>query len=273
MFRRLALIPLLTAAVLASACITSTTTVKVKANGSGTVEQVMLMNTAMMEQMGQMISSQMGGSVKSTSKSTNPFEDAFNEDKMKAEISKMKGVRLVSRTPIKQDGLDGVKVVLAFDDVNQLVLDENVGSKGSDPMRVSMTKNASGASVLTIQFPDKPGGDKPASAGTGTKKSSKAPKAEDLAMAQMFFKGFRVQMAVEVEGTLIRTSSPYVEGNRVTLLDLDMEKLFENPAALAGLDEMPFGPGMSVTEARAALAKSGVTGIKINDPTVTIEFR
>lgn len=64
-----------------------------------------------------------------------------------------------------------------------------------------------------------------------------------------------------------------MQGNTVTLLDLDMEKLFANPAALSGLDEMPFGPGMSVTEARAALAKSGVEGIKINDPKVTIEFR
>lgn len=271
MFRRLALIPLLAAAVLTSACITSTTTVKVKANGSGTVEQVMLMNTAMIEQMGQMITSQMGGSVKSKSKSSNPFEDAFSEEKMKADLAKMKGVRLVSRTPIKKDGLEGVKVVLAFDDVNQLVLDENVGSKSSDPMRVSMTKNAAGNSVLSIEFPDKPGG-AASKSGTGAK-SKQAPKAEELAMAQMFFKGFRVQMAVEVEGKLIRSSSPYVEGNTVTLLDLDMEQLFANPAALAGLDEMPFGPGMSVTEARAALAKSGVTGIKINDPKVTIEFR
>jgi hypothetical protein len=272
MLRRLALIPVLTAAAFAGACITSTTTVKVKANGSGTVEQVMLMNTAMIEQMGQMISSQMGGTSKTTSKSSNPFEDALSEDKMKAEIAKMKGVRLVSRTPIKQDGLDGVKVVLAFDDVNQLVLDENVGGKSKDPMRVSMVKNAAGNSVLTIEFPDKPGGAAGAKGSTG-QKTKQAPKAEDLAMAQMFFKGFRIQMAVVVDGTLVRTSSPYVQGNTVTLLDLDMEKLFANPAALSNLDELPFGPGMSVTEARAALAKSGVEGIKINDPRVTIEFR
>lgn len=270
MIRRLALIPVLVAAAFASACITSTTTVKVKPDGSGTVEQTMLVNTAMIEQLGTMISSQMGGTSKTTSKSANPFEDAFNEDKMKAEIAKMKGVRLVSRTPIKQNGLEGVKVVLAFDDVNQLVLDENVGSKGSDPMRVSLKKNAAGASVLTIQFPDKPGGEAPKDQ---AKAKKSAPKPEDLAMAQMFFKGFRVQMAVEVQGTLIRTSSPYVAGNTVTLLDLDMEKLFANPAALSSLDDLPFGPGMSVTEARAALAKSGVQGIKINDPTVTIEFK
>jgi len=271
MFRRLALIPVLVAAAFASACITSTTTVKVKPDGSGTVEQTMLVNTAMIEQLGTMISSQMGGSSKTTTKSANPFEDAFNEEKMKAEIAKMNGVRLVSRTPLKQNGLEGVKVVLAFDDVNQLVLDENVGSKGSDPMRVSLKKNAAGASVLTIQFPDKPGGEAPKGAQPKPKKN--APKAEDLAMAQMFFKGFRVQMAVEVQGTLIKTSSPYVQGNTVTLLDLDMEKLFANPAALSNLDDLPFGPGMSVTEARAALAKSGVQGIKINDPTVTIEFK
>ena len=270
--RRLAVIPLLVAAVFASACITSTTTVKVKANGSGTVEQVMLMNTAMIGQMGPMISSQMGGSSKSATKSSNPFDEVFDEAKMTAEIAKMKGVRLVSRTPIKRDGLEGVKVVLAFDDVNQLALNENVGGSGDQPLRLAMTKNATGASVLTIEFPDKPGEGAAGPGGSGTKKRQ-APKAENLAMAQMFFKGFRVLMTVEVEGTLIRTSSPYVEGNTVTLLDLDMERLFENPEALAGLDNLTFGPGMSVTETRAALAKSGVKGIKINDPKITIEFR
>lgn len=56
-------------------------------------------------------------------------------------------------------------------------------------MRVSMAKNAAGNSVLTIEFPDKPGGDAP-SKGSAGKKSAQAPKAEDLAMAQMFFKGF-----------------------------------------------------------------------------------
>lgn len=275
MLRRFALVPVLVAAVAASACITSTTTVKVRTDGSGTVEQVMLMNTAMMEQVGQMFASQMGATTKgssTTAKSSNPFGDAFDETKMKAEIAKMKGVRLVSRTPIKQDGFEGMKVVLAFDDVNQLALDENVGGKSSkDPMRVSLAKNAAGASVLTIHFPDTPG--KEAAGPKAGATTQKAPKAEDLAMAQMFFKGFRVQMSVEVEGTLIRSSSPYVEGNTVTLLDLDMEKLFENPEALGSLDGLPFGPGMSVSGARAALAKSGVKGIKVNEPTVTIEFR
>ncbi len=272
MLRRLALIPLLAAAVLASGCLTSTTTVTLKANGSGTVEQVMLMNTAMMEQVGQMIASQMGGSSSVSSKPSNPFEDAFDEAKLKAELAKMKGVRLVSRTPLKQDGLDGVKVVLAFDDVNQLALNENVGGTGDQPLRLAMTKNAAGSSVLTIEFPDKPGAGAEGPT-TSSKPRGQAPRPEELAMAQMLFKGFRVQMLVDVEGTLVRTSSPYVEGNRVTLLDLDMEKVFANPEALAGLDGLPFGPGMSVTEARAALAKSGVKGIKVNDPKVTIEFR
>jgi iron uptake system EfeUOB component EfeO/EfeM len=71
----------------------------------------------------------------------------------------------------------------------------------------------------------------------------------------------------------VRTSSPYVEGNRVTLLDIDMDQLLKDPDALQKMDALPFGPAMSISGAREALAQAGVKGIKVNDPNITIEMR
>ena len=94
-----------------------------------------------------------------------------------------------------------------------------------------------------------------------------------LQMIAGFFKGMRLMIAIDVEGTLVRTSSPYVEGNRVTLLDFNMDELLKDPKTLERLQGLDLGPGTSITEVRDAMVKAGATGIKINDPKVTIEFR
>ena len=54
------------------------------------------------------------------------------------------------------------------------------------------------------------------------------------------------------------------------MLELDMGQLFENEAALTAL-QSKVGPGASIADVRPYL--KGIKGVKINDPTVTIEFR
>lgn len=279
MRRRLfALVLVVVAASAAGGCITSDTLVKVRPNGSGTVELTFLVNTAIFKELGAMMG---GGEVKSQGKSSLP-----SADDMARQLQQMKGVRLVSQTPIKKDGAEGAKIVLAFDDVNEIAVSENLPGKSvkpkpEDEVKFALSKQPGGTSLLTIQFPDKPG----EAAGAGQQNQPRqnqpaqnqpAKKEFDPEMAKMlagFFKGMRVTIAVDVEGTLVRSSSPYVEGNRVTLLDMDMDQLFANPAAFAKLESLSMGPDMSITEARDAMAKAGVTGIKINDPKVTIEFK
>lgn len=271
------------AAAAASGCITSDTVVKVKPNGSGTIELTFLVNTAMFKELGAMMG---GGEVKTQGKSTLP-----SADDMARQLSQMKGVRLVSQTPVKQGTSEGAKILLAFDDVNEISVSENLPGKSlkpkpEDEVKFALTRQPGGNALLSIQFPDKPG-EALAEGAQGPPKQNQprqnqpkqnqpAKKDFDPEMAKMlagFFKGMRVRIAVDVEGTLVRTSSPYVEGNRVTLLDMDMDQLFSNQAAFAKLESLSLGPDMSITEAREAMAKAGVTGIKINDPKVTIEFK
>ena len=122
-------------------------------------------------------------------------------------------------------------------------------------------------STLTVTFPDKPGEKAAAAAG---KEKPERPTPEQLAMVQQFFKGMHIEVGVDVDGTLVKTSSPYVSGNRVTLLELNFDDLFANPAAFEELGDS-LGPGMSMSEARAKL--KDVKGVKINEPVVTIDMR
>ena len=73
-------------------------------------------------------------------------------------------------------------------------------------------------------------------AAPGTKSSSPTtPDKIDPAMMQMIktmFQGFKVLIDIEVDGKIVKTNADYVNGPRVTLLELDMQQLFENEAAL-----------------------------------------
>jgi len=256
-------------AFVTSGCITATNVVRLKPDGSGTLEATMLVNTGVFKQIGAM----MGGEMKSEGKSSTP-----SPDELARELSKMKGMRLVSQKTITDGDIQGVKVVMAFDDVNQVSVSEGLPAKPGkakpeDEVKFSLTKQPGGTSLLAIHFPDKPGDAVKGAGKTQESGSSKKPTPEALQMLSTFFKGMRIMIAVDVDGTLVRTSSPYVEGNRVTLLDIDMDQLLKDPDALQKMDTLPFGPDLSISDAREAMAKAGVKGIKVNDPNITIEMR
>jgi len=77
--------------------------------------------------------------------------------------------------------------------------------------------------------------------------------------------GLKIKTVVEVNGALVKTSSPHVAGSVVTLMEMDFDALDE--AALRKLAEAP-GNGPPT----AAMVK-GIKGIKVSDPEVMIEFR
>src|SRR5215210_6846279 len=84
-----------------TACLNSTTIVKVKPDGSGTVEQTTLMNMAALKGIG-------GGQF------NGPM---MNKAELERTATRMgEGVRLVSSEPVKGDnGFEGVKAIFAFD--------------------------------------------------------------------------------------------------------------------------------------------------------------
>src|SRR5687768_9030254 len=100
------LIVVVTATIL-TGCINSTTLIKLKPDGSGTVEQTTLMNFAAMKQMIPGAEKQMGGPM-------------INKEDLERTAARMgKGVRLVSAEPTKgANGFEGTKAIFAFDDIN-----------------------------------------------------------------------------------------------------------------------------------------------------------
>jgi hypothetical protein len=251
-------------AVALSACINSTSLVIVKPDGSGTIEQTMLVNLAALK--GLMAGAGAG--------QTKESPGVMNEAEFKRTAERM-GVRPVSLTPVKQGGFEGAKAVFAFDDISKIRLDQDPQMAGpgvtasgkDDPIKFTLTRQG-GTSVLTINVDEK-------AAASATEKVKDAPGIDqvDPAMMQMIktiFEGFRISIDLEVDGKIIKTNADYVNGSRITLLELDAAGIFKDEAKLKEL-QSKIRPGASLSELRPFL--KDIQGVKINHPSVTIEYR
>ncbi|MEO7156312.1 MAG: hypothetical protein ABI039_02045 [Vicinamibacterales bacterium] len=266
--RLLRLLVVLIATTGLTACLNSTTLVKVKPDGSGTVEQTTLMNTAALKGM-------MGG----PGQMNGPM---MNKEELERTAARMgEGVRLVSTEPVKgETGFEGVKAIFAFDDINKIQVSQGPSMGGgtgartaeptaNDPVKFTLTRNG-GISTLSINFVDRPA--------AGIKPTDK-PDAGDLPdlsnpmimnMIKTMFQGFKINIGLEVVGAIVKTNAEYVAGPHITLLELDMASILADEAKFKAL-QGKLGPDASLSEVKPYL--KDIKGIKIDGPSITVQFR
>lgn len=274
--RSLRLLAVLLSSLGLTACLNSTTIVKVKPDGSGTVEQTTLVNMAALKGLGAM-----GGQ-------DGPTGPVMNKADLERTAERMgQGVRLVSMAPAKGEmGFEGTKAVFAFDDINQIQVSQgpniNPGMSGGtggmrsseptaeDPVRFTLTRNGS-TSTLSINFVDRPDSGK--AEPSASRRPGDMPDLSNPMMMNMIktmFNGFQINIGLEVAGTIVKTNAEYVSGPRVTLLEMDVAALVADEAkfkALAG----KLSPDASLSEVKPYL--KDIKGIKIDGPSITVEFR
>lgn len=259
-------------AVLCSGCIRSATLVKVKADGSGTIEQTMLVNLGLMKGM----FAGLGGQTAQT-------PGTVNEADLKRAAERMgEGVTLLSATPVKEaDGFEGSKAIYAFTDISKVRVDQDPNLSGSttggfstppknsNPVSFAMAKGANGEATLTVTVNDPPKAatDKP---GGGAAGGPDMANPQMLDMMKSMFQGFKIGIDVEVAGKILKTNADHVAGSRVTLLEMDLGALLQDEAKLRELQKV-LGPTASIAELKPYL--KDVKGLKVNDPVVTIAFR
>ncbi len=262
-----------------SGCITSETLIKLNADRSGTLEQLVLVNTKTLDELPRMMGDMLGGNGKASSKSSASPLDLLDENRLRADATAFGGgVRFVSVEKIVRGDMQGGRVIYAFDDVNALAIDPEppLNTKGGgarksgagDPIALGVTTLANGNTVLTVRF-DQAGAPKGKAAGTPGSPKNKGDVPPDIAeMIKQLFDGFRVAVDVEVNGPIVRTSSPWVAGSRVTVLEMDLGMLLADQGNLKVLDRL--SPTAGLAEMIPAL--KGIKGIKINESPLTIEF-
>jgi hypothetical protein len=273
-------------------CFQTETVIHLKPDGSGTVEMTTLFNS----QMADMVTG-MAGDVgeageseegEGTSEEAGAKPSSLGDQEGPEKAAKMgEGVTFVSSEEVEKDGFKGNKAIYAFKDVTKLNLDlepDAPGLASEDPDRAEedrvhfgFEKLGNGHALLTVKMPKRSDEtEMKGESGETEGSESESPDAagemdeQSLAMARQMFGGMRVSVAVDVAGSVVKTNSLFVDGSKVTVFDLDMDKILENPDKLKELSAA--GEPESIAEAAEML--KDVPGIKIS-PTeeMTIEFK
>ncbi|MBI3492778.1 MAG: hypothetical protein HY047_13525, partial [Acidobacteria bacterium] len=228
--RPLGVSPLVIVALATGGCFHMTTTLTVRGDGSGTIDHRMLITNAGIAQLKQF--GALGGG-------RGQAVDPVSEEQARALAASIgPGVTYVTSTPTSSALGQGRDATYAFTDVSQLRISPRPAvpagvvagrapglSTDAAPITFSLTHETNGNAVLHIHVPE------PDFLGT----LSTPAAAGQLAMIRALLGGARVSLLAEPAGTLVRTTSPYVEGSRVTLLDIDLDQILKDEASIAKL--------------------------------------
>lgn len=252
------------AALACSACFDSTTVLRVNGDGSGTLQQRTVIRKAALAQLRSF--SALGGGRATL--------DPLSEDQARALAASLgEGVTLASTTAINTEEGEGRESIYAFADVSKLHVSEQPPAASGVSVRtpglstdapditLGLTREANGDAVLHILVPP-PAIFSGPDGGGGINPVVIA----QLQAVKGMLAGAHVLLAAEPQGQLVKTSSPYVDGSRVTLVEIDLDKVLADDTFLARLQA-----AKTPEEVRAVVKEA--PGLKINlDPDITIEF-
>lgn len=274
--RGLRVMLVLMAAVLAAGCIDVDTLVRVSADGSGSVrERVLVSRTltaplrALEEGLGQLQGEGRPGAGFSI----------LDRERLRERAGRMgPGVALVSAEPLSEEDAEGYVARYRFDDVRTLRINQNPGDRapvgsGSSPLPAKgeyLTFEFTPGAVpeLRVRMPRAPGAGEPPDG--ADPEPPKGPAGEaTLAKARELFRGLRVAIAVEVEGTVLESNASHREGSRVVLMEVDFSELLEDPERWRELSRRR---PRSLEEAKELLRD--LPGVKVEtEEEVRIRFR
>jgi len=254
----LRLIGVASLAAASAACFQMTDVMKVNADGSGTIEHRMMINNAAIAQMRQL--AMLGGRG-----SFDPISEKQARD-LAATIGG--GAAYMTSTPIATPTGQGRESLYSFTDVNQLGIQTQPAAPGDvtiraqgissepDTIRFTLSRDPNGNAILHVLSPPLKLFD---AIGPAT-----AP--NQVGLIRSMLAGAHIALVVEPNGTLVRTSSAYVDGPRVTLLEIDLDEIVKNEPLIAKLQA-----AKNEDEIQAAL--KGAPGVKFNfERDTIIEF-
>ncbi len=247
-------------------CLQVNTVIKVRPDGSGTVEETFLMSkdvvqqmSMMVGQMGQMMTSQMGGqageiTVETTGTSAETGFDIFDQSKLEKRAADFGNeTTFLSGEKISNAKFEGYKAIYAFSDINALRINQSPGeampempgteSKGPGKKKefVTFDFTKGDPATLTIRNPAKKNDEdniKPQSDDINVEKNDSMTNEAMPQQMLAMFKDMKVAMSVEVDGAIVETNATHRDGSKVTLMEMDFGKLFEIPEKVEKLSSL-----------------------------------
>ncbi len=221
--------------VFLSGCIDYSSTVKLNKDGSGTIEETVLMSNMMT----QMMKSFSQSSNDSTS-NQNEFS-LLDEDQLIQQAKEMgNGVKFLNAEEVTLDGKEGYKAYYSFDNIESLKLSDNPQEKipaddmmmeeetEETPENITFSFTKGNPASLEIIFPQEDENTEEVmdSLDLGIDSTDAQMMGEQM---KMFMKDFRVSMKLQVNGDIEETNAEYVDGNTITMFEMDFATLMKFP--------------------------------------------
>lgn len=268
--KKLILVGFFTLMLILSGCFQVSEEITMHKDGSGTVVEEVLFSDMMLMQMQQMAAAFGGGQ-------KNDEQIAHNPDELKAQAASMgQGVSYKSSESITRDGLTGYRAVYSFNDINTLKLSDDPSSKtmnmGNDEDE-GFYQFTYASGKLTIKDVE-PGDDDEYEEMEGVEWEDEEEYEDDAdgmdEQMMQIFKDMKISVSVVVDGKITKTNAMHQDGNRITLMEIDYNKMMENPEAMKKLKS---AEDMESMAAAKKLMKD-IPGIRVEiQDEVTVSFK
>lgn len=215
-----------------SGCFQSLVLLRVNKDGSGTLEETMLLTEGF---------SQLLASLSGQPAPDDQADDEVDEAQLQEKARAMgEGVRLVSAEAVKNEQGSGYRAVFSFPDINKVRVNQNPGAgiaagpggqqEGQEPsveewLQFRFRRGAT--STLEVLYPA-PATEQAQEAAEDEPEPDMTANPEMMQMMRQLYSDMRIRVAVEVGGRIVDTNARYVEGSRVTLMDVDFGRLLED---------------------------------------------
>lgn len=269
-------------------CFQTDTVIRLKPDGSGVIEQTFLLSNTFLESFQELSKGFVDDDDKTKSEAKIEKEDPVQgmiKDARSKENQFGPGVKFVSAIPMKTETMSGYKAIYSFKDINTLKVNQNPGNKAEklgagkenpteeENILFKFVKKGS-TSTLTMMMPKPKAGkeekekneDKVPKAEV-QKKGEEDPKAAEMAMK--ILKDMGIRIALEINGTILKTNATYRKNSELTILDLNFGKFIENKDQF---EKLTAANPKTVQEIKELV--KGIEGLKIETANpIVVEFK
>jgi hypothetical protein len=226
--KALKIVVLLAISLALMGCFESIVLLRVNKDGSGTIEETVVISDAFMELM-----KSFGGEEKGEEE-----EELINEQELLDKAASMgEGVRYVSAEPVKTDRGSGYKAIYSFSDINEVRINQNPGENVSPPPMggeeqgpveewLRFAFSGGRTATLEIIYPSDMEMEQEEEPAEGGADMDSNP--EMMEMMRELYQDMHIGIAVEVAGEITETNASYVDGSTVTLMDIDFAKILQD---------------------------------------------
>lgn len=251
----------LIAALALPSCLQNETTITLKKDGSGTIIEETLLGAQMMVMMTQF--AQPG--------QPDPIAAMFSEDKAKAKTAELgEGVEYVKTEMFEKNGKKGARIHYKYADINKISLNPK---DAVNDMKKKIAPDEGKEKLENVKFAYADGKLKiivpPTDFDEMKMDGAEGGDPQHVAMVKKMMADMRLSMKLVVADGIAETNASHVEGDTITLFDVQVGKMLDQKDALKKISET------AKTDMQAAKTAFGnLDGIKVetkDDVTVTLK--